>query len=141
MLLIYNISPDSILRPTTPSITAEADLFPWLTEFTYQIDAPKDAKELANKTTEKDYTLYKVSYELLGTKVGAAVVKVYVKSKPTSEHETHIDFKIKAKHVYAKSDSFDIKKRRAEASGYSMLNSNTEKLSIHIPWAEILKNM
>ncbi len=120
---------------------AEAGLFPWLEEFTYETDAPNEAKELANKTVEKRYTLYNHHYELLDTKIGAVVVKLHVKSKPLNEHETKIDFTAKAKYVYAKNGSFDIKKEKAQVSGYSILNSKTGKLSMHIPWAELLKNM
>lgn len=141
MLLISNIAANPLQRFITSNVTAEAALFPSLEEFTYEMDAPDDVKELTNKTTEKQYTLYKPSYELLNTKVGAAVVKLFLKSKPISEEETRITFTVKAKHVYAKNDHFNIKKERAKVDGYSILNSKTEKLSIHIPWAELFKNM
>jgi len=140
-LLTYNIGLNSIER-STPNVTvAEANILPWLTEFTYEIDAPEYAKELSNKVTEKYYRLYNASYNVPTAEVGALLVQVHVMSKPLNEHETKIDFKAKAKHVYAKGDYIDVKKKRAEVSGYSILNSNTQKLFIHIPWAEILKNM
>lgn len=142
MLLIYNIAPNALTESMSAKVTfAEANLFQWFTEFTYEVDAPDYAKELASKTTEKHYKLYKVSYEISGTKVSAVLVKVHVKSKPINDEETKIDFTAKAKHVYAKNDHFNIKKERAQVSGYSVLNSKTEKLSIHVPWAEILKNI
>ncbi len=139
MLLIYHIAPNSLSH--SPKVAVQADLFPWLTDFTYQIDAPKDAKQLANKTAEKYYTLYRINYELLGTKVGAVIVKIHLKSKPMNGQETQIDFTVKAKHVYAKNERFNMKKEKAEVNGSSTLNSKTDKLSILIPWAEIFKNM
>lgn len=143
ILLIYSMNSKPVEQLTTPNVSPaeEASIFPWLTDFTYVMDAPDYAKQFANKTTEKNYTFYNTSYDIAGTEVGALVVKVNVKSKPINEQETKIDFLVKAKHVYAKSDSFNIKKKKAEIRGYSILDSNVEKLSIYIPWAEILKNM
>jgi len=142
LLSIYNTAPNSPIQSITPRfIEAEANLFPWFSEFVYEIDAPDYVKELADKTSEKHYRLYKAYYEVAGTKIGALLVKLHVTSKQINEHEIKIDFNVKAKHAYAKNDHFDIKKKSAEVSGYSILNLETEKLSIHVPWAEILKNM
>ena len=130
------------MQSTAPNITLnEASTFSWLTEFTYETDAPVQVKELSNKTAEKYYRLYYVHYEVAGTKIGAGLVIIYVKSKPINDQETKIDFNARAKYVYAKSDSFDIKKKKADMNGHSVLNSKTDKLSIRIPWAEIFKNM
>ncbi|MEM2759496.1 MAG: hypothetical protein QXU32_04800 [Nitrososphaerales archaeon] len=118
-----------------------ANPFPWITEFTYEMHAPEEVKELSNKTADKYYRLTNVHYEVLGTKVGAGLVVLHLKSKPTSDHETEIDFNVKAKHVYAENDTFNVKKKRAEVNGYSVLDSRTEKLAVRIPWSELLKNV
>ena len=50
MLLISNIVANSLLQPNS-NVTAEAVLFPSLEEFTYEMHAPDDVKELTNKAS------------------------------------------------------------------------------------------
>lgn len=109
-------------------------------EFTYTVDAPSYVKELAKKKTEKDYEFSNVNENISGIKVKASHVKLHVKTQPL-ESGTKIIFDASAENLEVEGLGHKAKKDSAEVSGYGILNEEMTKLTVHIPWAEIMKNM
>ena len=62
-------------------------------------------------------------------------------SQPINDDETRLDFNAKGKYVYAKNDSFNIQKKKAEINDYAILKEKTDKIEIDVHWSELFKNL
>lgn len=109
-------------------------------EFVYTINPPAYVKELANKEVEKDYEFGDVNEQFSGIKIKASYVRLHVKTE-LLQSGTKIIFDALAENLEIKSAAYSAKKDSAEISGYGILNAETNKLTVHIPWAEIIKNL
>lgn len=111
-----------------------------LDEFVYTIDPPAYVKQLGSKEIEKDYEFSDVDEGLSGIKIKASHVKLHVKTKPL-QSGTKIVFDAQAEEVEINGLGYKAKKDSAQVSGYAILNEEMTKLTMHIPWGEIIKNL
>lgn len=111
-----------------------------LDEFVYTIDAPAYVKQLADKEVEKEYEFNDVNQYASGIEVKASYVKLHFKTEPL-ESGTKIMFDVFAENLEIDGMGYNARRDSADISGYGILNEEATKLTVHIPWAEITKNL